>query len=409
MTRKPHPYQLEGIDFLRRKRLALLYDEQGLGKTLQAILAAEPPVLVVCPLYLATQWVDEIRELTGVEPVVVNSKEVRLEGWVVCSYERLKRIVGVPKTLIVDEASYIKNIKTRRSKEVLKIAEKASRIYALTGTPIINRPVDLWPLLVLLRERRSGGFFPWAIKYCAAYQHEYGWDFSGASDTEGLKRQLDKIGLRREISQVLPQLPPKSRRTIRVATLDKAVKEAGDALAELVLRGESLDSVAGIGAMQSLRVASANSKVETVNAWLDDYLEGSSSKVVVFSAFKAPLEKLAESRSDCVVVTGDTKDRGTILDDFRARARVLAITYGVGTFGLNLQNADTVVTLDLPWTPAEIEQAEARVHRQGQTRPVQIVRFVSDHPIEQYIADALDNKEDVLNAISKGVQLYAKL
>lgn len=401
------PHQEIGAKFLRRKRFGLLYDEQGVGKTLQALAASEPPLLVICPAYLMGQWVDEIRDQFGIEAAIVSKEKGAASQFTVCSYERVKHFHGPIETLIVDEASYIKNQKSQRSKAVLKLAESAKRIYALTGTPIINRPIDLWPILQLLRRRRPGGFFRWAIKYCAGYQHEFGWDFSGASHLDELRNDLNQFGLRRTKSEVLPDLPPKRYTTHRVKTVAD-VKKAGDILAAFIEAGGDLTSAAGIGHTQRLRVASALSKVEVVNAWLDDYLLGNSSKVVVFCGFKDPLRKLVQARSDCVLVDGDIpeSDRGKLLDRFRddPDTRVCAITFGVGQYGRNLQHSDTVVFLDLPWTPAEVEQAEDRVHRFGQKSAVMIVRFISDHPVEEMILTTLDDKMSVIDAVSKGVR-----
>lgn len=406
--REPFPFQARGVAHIKATPFALLYDEQGLGKTTQAIMAYADypaPKVVVCPLILARQWQNEIKTITNEDAVIVNSKGTPTgPGWTIVSYERLSWVRWKPGfVFIIDEATYIKNWKTKRAKLVANISAAASRVLALTGTPMVNRPKDLWMLMLVLRRYDHREFMRFMNTYCGAYRTPYGWDFDGATNLEELSRELSKFGLRRTKREVLAELPPKLHTTLSV---DADIADAVVEILALARTGDDLSSARGLASIQGLRIKSANSKVQPVAEWLEERVgENDTRKIVVFSAFKEPLRKLAmllgypEER----VITGDesSTERFARIEAWKESNvdPILYITYGTGTYGLNLQVADTVVLLDLPWTPSDLEQAEDRVHRIGQTSSVEIVTALAEHPIELQMLSALRLKRDMRDAI----------
>lgn len=418
------PFQREGVKWLWGKKTALLWDEQGLGKTVQAIAWAckDKEVVVVCPLNVMHQWVAEIDKAGVAQELrytrTPSSFEAREAGrellrprWTVASYERCSTVnPDAPFTLIVDEYTFIKNPKTARTKAVLKLGEKASKILALTGHPMVNRPLDLWVLFQLLRERTLKEKWAWLQEYTGAYQTPYGWDFSGATHMDGLRSDLSAFSLRRTKAEVLPDLPPKRRVSIQLETKAEWKKKIDLAYREVVdqvLKGSPLDYGEGFGSTQRLRIECALSKVEAVAEWIKTHLENGGGKVVVFSGFKAPLAALQASLPPMVLLTGDIapQKRPPILDSFKTpKYQVMGLTYDIGALGLNLQHADTVIILDLPWTPMALEQAEDRCHRYGQEHPVNVVTFRTDHPIEYKMENGLHYKQDLGMALQTAIR-----
>lgn len=222
------PHQVAGIEFLMRprpERGALLADDMGLGKTRQAIIAAHEGaptgrILVVCPASLKLNWEREIRLALGPEPdvAIVSGGSLRLGRWTIVNYDLLRRhhaalLEESWACLILDEAHYLKNRHSQRSQLVVGgerrgnprrlgrlpegrirgLAERAERLYLLTGTPITNRPLDLFALLKVLRHPLGDDLLPYALRYCAAYQTEHGWDMNGASHLDELHDRLQGV------------------------------------------------------------------------------------------------------------------------------------------------------------------------------------------------------------------------
>ena len=396
------PFQQVGLDFLRARDNVLLYDEQGLGKTLQALAWAEkdPALAVVAPKSVLFQWADYMAAM-GKDPLIQPSGKLGPRDWAVTNYERASRFeLARGATLLVDECQYIKNPRSARSKLVLAMSRQASRIMAISGTPMVNRPVELWPVYMLLGERWPNEFWGFVKRYCAAYQGDFGWDFSGASHLDELKEDMLHFSLRRTKAEVLSQLPPKRYTTLRVAVSKEVRNEISEHDARifgLVGSGVGLYGAEGLGALQRLRVVSANAKVEAAIQFISEYY----GPIVVFSGFKEPLRQIVE-RCGGALYTGDESARERELNKqafISGLVRVLCLTYGAGGVGLDgLQTcADTAVLLDLPWTPAEVSQAEDRLHRLGQSKSVHIIRLWAGSLVEEKILQALDRKLDILS------------
>ena len=186
-----YPHQIEGIAFLLGRRRALLADDMGLGKTRQSIIAmveAEPegPYLVICPASVKRNWVREIELVLPIaEPVIVGpgplpSTADIVEGrdWVIINYEilgkHMDRLLAFEwKGVVFDEAHYLKNHQSQRSRNAAKLVKAIQRepiVHALTGTPMTNRPRDLFPILRLVNHPLGKSFLSFAKRYCDGYQ-----------------------------------------------------------------------------------------------------------------------------------------------------------------------------------------------------------------------------------------------
>jgi len=406
----------------------------GLGKTRQAIislghLASSGPRLVVCPASVKRNWAREI------EVVAADASVLVIEGtapfaptaeWMVINYDILGRHIDnlrrVPwAALVFDEAHYLKNHTSVRSKLARELTDAAAAttpglaVQLLTGTPLTSRPRDLFVLLQLVAHPLGRSFLSFAKRYCAAEKGEYGWKTGGASNIDELTVQLHGVMLRRSKDDVLA-LPPKLRAWLPVVvdpgTGARAIKKVFELLAgkdtrpprprdvELRTRGKLLAFL--VEARQALAFAKVTSTLDFVRGAIDQ-----SEKVIVFSCFEDPVQKLAkELGSTAVVVTGKTPAslRQGLVDRFQndPDVRVFIANIIAGGTGLNLTAATQVVFNDLDWVPTNHWQAEDRAYRIGQTRTVNVTYFVARDTIDDFVQAVLETKAALVNAIVEG-------
>jgi len=227
-------YQKAGIAYAIDKNATLLADEMGLGKTIQAIGVINAKedikkVIIVCPASLKINWQRELEKWL-VKPLTVGiaGKKFPEADIIIINYDILKKYqANLEKQnwdlIVMDEAHYVKNSKAARSKVAKEIAEKAKNKILITGTPIANRPAELWHLLHILNPQKWDNFFNFAKRYCDAERTSYGWDFSGASNLKELQNLLrENVMVRRLKKDVLTELPAKRRQIITI----EADKEA---------------------------------------------------------------------------------------------------------------------------------------------------------------------------------------
>jgi SWI/SNF-related matrix-associated actin-dependent regulator 1 of chromatin subfamily A len=438
------PHQIEGLAFLLGRRRAILADDMGLGKTRQAIVAlrhAAPPgpYLVVCPASVKRNWAREIGIAapdTTTHVIEKGAGPLEHPDWVIVNYDILgKHIDELGRRpwagLVFDEAHYLKNHTSTRSKLARQLvllrqgdggraSESASEpaIYLLTGTPLTNRPRDLFVLLQLVRHPLGRSFLAFAKRYCAAEKNEYGWQTGGASNLEELTVQLHGVMLRRSKDQVLA-LPPKLRTWLPVdvpkgtgvrdmrRVVDLLIGEqkvaSASAIDERVLRGRLLHAVTI--ARQTLAAAKVKSTIDFVTGAVDQ-----GEKVIVFSCFEDPLEQLAEHfRGSLVLLTGSTpaEKRLTIADRFQQddRIRIFLANIIAGGVGHNLTAATQVVFNDLDWVPANHWQAEDRAYRIGQTRTVNVTYMIASNTIDDFVQSVLERKGALVSAVVDGTAL----
>lgn len=418
----------------------IIGDEMGLGKTIQAlgVANARPDfkrILVVCPASLKINWAREAgRWLVRQRPIqVVNGEQpdwTLSEAFYVCNYERLKVVPEDARfdLLVVDEAHYAKNPKAQRSKAVARLARRARHVLLLTGTPIANRPAELWHLLHIIQPREFPKFWPFAWRYCAPRHNGYGWDFSGASNLDELNARLRSgLMIRRLKAEVLQDLPAKIRQVIalpatgleRLLRAERAGLEAWERYQQLqqeLLWAElAEDQETWRRLMQELETVTvafeemararrelAAAKVPLVVAHLLDLLEAEQ-QVVVFAHHHEVIDALAaalrEKGVSVVTLTGRDSQarRQEAVDAFQAgRARVFIGSIQAAGVGLTLTNARVAVFAEIDWVPANIQQAEDRIHRIGQRNAVLIQYLVVDGSLEARMAEAIAAKLGVI-------------
>jgi SNF2 family DNA or RNA helicase len=424
LSKRLYRFQKQGANFLHEKDVAILADQMGLGKTITALAAIRPDegAVVVCPAFLMLNWAREAKLFrpdlkVTIDPDLHHSLPRPGEVFV-SAYSRLPiaenegdpnqfpRWAGAdvahPFTLILDEAHYVKSSKSQRSTRVRVLAQIARRVWALTGTPMINEPPELWALLQGCSYSAKKVFGSWenfVRLFGGRKLHFGGYAWNGVVDLE-VPALLAHVMLRRTRVEVLPQLPTKTHRDLFV-TLSKTSRTSGDfkfidSWSDAKVEDEATKPA---GALFSVRRELADAKHEALDDLIDDF-ESAREPVVVFGMHAAPIQALG-LRKGWAAITGATPLEGRESFIRRFQDPTLALpgiagTVGAMGVGVTLTRAAHAIFVDRPWTPAEEDQAEDRICRIGQDRPTLITRLIADHPVDVRVQGMLDRKRKLL-------------
>jgi superfamily II DNA or RNA helicase len=433
-------------------RTFLLADEPGLGKTAQALLAAEAanayPLLVVVPNVVKTNWAREVGLWTPRRSAtVIHGNGDTIDGFadiVIVNYEVLDRHVGWLgdfglRGMVVDEAHFIKNKSSQRSQNVLRLAERIRErttrplMMALTGTPLINDIEDflaIWQFLGWIDEKKPRADLMHALDETGltpAIPGFYGAARQCVVDMGIVRRRKIDVAAdipARRIADLPVELDGPAGRSIRAAERDLArrlVSRYQTALAARTSDGRGGGDVVGIDHDLVAQVArwelkdAANAKsgdnvfsmmrrIGQAKAELAaDYaaqLARSAGKVVFFAKHVDVMDAAEATFTQQGVrfssIRGDqtSKARQQNIDAFvnDPEVAVVVCSLTAAGVGINLQVASNVVLAELSWTAAEQTQAIDRSHRIGQTEPVTAWRIIAAQTIDARIAELIDSK-----------------
>ncbi len=412
---KPFPYQLEGIAFLMPRHGALLADEMGLGKTAQAILSMRllfhsgmiSSALIICPKPLVFNWVREIQLWAPDLPFEFfqGDLEERRRTWFVSNcpmkiinYEMITRdaeLLSDPRIgvdlVVLDEAQRIKNRTSKTAQIVCSL--KRSRSWAITGTPIENRPEDLINLFAFIDPGKVPEGTP--LKQIGTLTKDH--------ILRRTKEMVQNDMPPKLIHDIPIELSPDQKISYELAEKEGVIRlnALGDTITvqhvfQLVMRLKQIcnfDPVTG-----------ASSKLEQLVADMEEVSENQR-KAIVFSQWVEPLEMIDKALKPFGPLQFHGKipqlERIKILDQFKSdpSKHVILMSYGTGSVGLNLQFCDYVFLFDRWWNPAIEDQAINRAHRIGQKNPVTVIRFVVHNSIEQRIANILEAKRKLFQEV----------
>lgn len=479
------PFQRAGIAYAMERPAVLLGDEMGLGKTIQALglINADGACrrsLVVCPATLRANWRREaerwLTRPTRIDVVAAGegfpaAPDDGRDHLVVLNYDILHKHQEALRAsewdlVVLDEAHYCKNPNARRTEHALGTEERvvrkrqrkqwykdpavippipARRRLYLTGTPIVNRPVELWPLVHSLDPARWTSFWSYARRYCAAHYDGYGYKVDGADHLDELQARLRaSILVRRLKADVLTELPPKRRQVIemppetaeqkRVVAAElaawarhEATIEAARAAAELAKAAEEVGEYekaverlklsirVAFTELAALRHATAVAKAPTVVAMLHDLIDDDPErKLVVFAHHLDVIRAIAEEFGPaCVTLTGETPmaERQGAVDRFQTEPAVRVFVGGLHAagVGITLTAAAHVVFAELDWTPGVLTQAEDRCHRIGQAASVLVQHLVLEGSLDARMARILVEKQRVIDAALNGAPAHLGL
>jgi len=404
----------------------MIADSMGLGKTAQALayLQLHPklrPAIIICPASLKYNWRNECEmwlETDDTIEIINDGKLHKLEADItIINYDLISKwnqtIKSIrPQVVIFDESHYLKNQKASRSKAAKDIGTSTPHRILLTGTPVLNRPNELWNQLQILDPvaYSDKNFFRWHLRYADATEGSYGWDFSGASNIKELAENLKHIMIRRTKDQVLPELPDKRQSSIIVPITNRkdyrkaeseffvwVAEQKGLAAAKRASRVEQLTKI------EYLKQIAAIGKLKDSIAWISDFLE-SGEKLVVFANHKATIHAIEREFGNIAVkIDGSVsvEARQMAVEKFQNDPKVKLFIGNIKAsgIGITLTAASDVIFLELPWTPAELDQAADRVHRIGQKNSVNVYYLLGDNTIDENIAIMIESKRKVINGI----------
>ena len=443
-----YEFQKEGIKFgLERKGRILLADEMGVGKTVQALGIAllykeEWPILIICPSSLKFVWRDEILKWIP----DINDDKINIQIFksskddfkcgvkiYIMSYDLTikleKKIIEKNfKFIIADEAHYLKSPDAKRTKCLMPIIKKSKRVILITGTPILAKPVELYPLLNMLRPDLFHSFSTFGNRYCDPKRNFFGMDWTGSSHPKELNFILKHIMIRRLKKDVMNQLPPKKRQKIEIQTDSKIIKQITainlssekimDKFNELNNTSINPNLVSYVNdddiedgndnllnLFNKVYKLSAEAKTSGVKEYIH-YLIDNKCKFLIFAHHIVMLDAIEEEvkklKVDYIRIDGKVKleKRQEYVQKYQKDETCLVAILSITACytGITLTAASTVVFSELHMTPAVMIQAEDRAHRIGQEHEcVNIHYLYGPDTIDEVLFKMLNQKQNIFS------------
>ncbi len=456
------PYQLEGIEWLSKRKVALLSDEMGLGKSAQSIIAADKinakRILVVCPAVARDNWLREFTKFSSLQRdfIIIRSSKDKMDQLksVITSYDLLSRIgpdaYGQFDLIILDEIHYTKSVSAKRTHAVFGKAgiihgqkqsktnginnsvNKQCRTWCLSGTPAPNHAGELWPLLFSFGAT-SLNYDDFIQRLCLFFKNPFGNKIQITGTRKEripeLRGLLAKVMLRRTKDQVGHMLPkifysdvvveagavdletsasfiqyvfPKNRVDELEAKLKAEVQ-----LVNKAINHKDIKVLEGLAkSVSTLRRYVGIQKVEKVAELVAQELESKLyDKIVIFAIHRDVIEGLRVRLKDFGALTlyGGTKfdSAHRNIDKFQQQSKFKVFIGNITACGIaiNLTAAHNVLMIEQEWTPASNAQAIARCHRHGQLKPVTVRVVGLANSLDEKVANILRKKTNELTSI----------
>ena len=439
-----YPYQKEGVLFAARAGRVLLADDMGLGKTIQAIATVEllakefsvGNVLIICPTSLKYQWKNEIEKFTDRSIKVIEGHldkrkfqylddsfyKIASYGVALNDVKYLNR-AGFDM-VILDEAQRIKNWKTKTAQNLKKLQSQYAIV--LTGTPLENKLEELYSIVEFIDPFKLGALFRFLDKHQTT---DSTGKITGYRDLNKINVVLKDILLRRTKTEILDQLPKRIDKNYFLDITKEQAEIHDDynaAVARLALKWKRQGFLSekdrkrlllSLGCMRMVcdstyildEKTRFDTKIAELLVVLNDIFESNDEKVVIFSQWermtRLVANELEKKNIGYEYLHGGVPStkRKALIENFQndASKRVFLST-DAGGVGLNLQSANIVINLDLPWNPAVLEQRIARVHRLGQQKNVRVINFIAKGTIEQRILGVIGMKKSLFAGVLDG-------
>ena len=434
-------YQLKAVRKIEHfNGRALLADEMGLGKSIEALLwikrhPKRRPVIIVCPASLKWVWEVFVHDVLKIRCEILQGQTPRepptrlrramedvlgkTPPFIIVNYEILQHWMPhlkslKPKVLIVDECHYQKSRKAKRTKAVWKLSKDIPHVIALSGTPLTNRPSELWTTLRLIQPNEFKSFTLFAFRYCNPVRRPWGWEYKGASNLGELHRKLHStMMIRRLKKDVLKELPDKTRLIVplEIEGWDEYYRAQYDFVIWLskisITKAKRAIKAEQLVKMGYLKRLSAELKMEGVLSWVDNFLEESGGKLVLFCMHKKIIKILRNKyKRLCVVVDGSVtgaKRKGAVRGfQSNKRIRLFIGNIRAAGVGITLTAASTLAFVEMDWTPGNHTQAEDRIHRIGQKNAAMIYYLIAKGTIEEKLCELIQKKQKILAATLDG-------
>ena len=404
------PFQWAGVRYVLDARRAFLADEQGLGKTVEALAALEAdgafPAVVVCPAALKLNWERETRHWLPHRSVAVvegrsavpPAGDITILNYEIVAAHAAELARRTPRAIVVDESHYCKNPRAKRTQAVRRLAAKVPADglrLALTGTPVLNHADELIAQLRVIGRLEDFGSG-------ARFSRTFATRDRGVSEERLHWHLRRRCFVRRLKSEVLPQLPAKRQVVVPVRLDNESEYRLAEKDVIAWLREQPLDlselnakiaatlraeRLAQLGTLQRL---AARGKLHAALAWIHDFL-ASGEALVVFARHVEVQEAVLERFPDALHLLG--RDSGTVRDAAISAFQeldgppLIVCATRVAAQGITLTRASNVAFLELEWTPAMHDQAEDRCHRIGQHDAVTAWYLLAADTIDEPMAE----------------------
>lgn len=439
MTLRPHEYQREGVahmeGFLAAGGGTLLADDMGLGKTLQALLllkrlraGAMLPALVVCPASIKYTWEHAAFEHIGVRAFVLEGKKPPKSDFgfqqqiliinpdILADWLEHLRGIGL-QTIILDECQYFTNPRAKRTRAAMLLAAGVRMRIAMSGTPLTNRPGELWPVLHILRPDVFPSLFTFAEEFCKPRKEFGKWVFKGAKNLPRLHKLLKKTCMVRRLKKdVMKDLPEKVRMVHAMEVSDMAeYVQARDNFGKWIKENYTgqraraalrAQAVTQIGYLLRL---TARLKCRAVVAWVNNFLETTDEKIAIYVIHKKMIDVMQRRISYGHVTIDGTvtgRLRKCAVDRFRndPQTRVFLANIQAACAGIDgLQDVcRTMAFGEIWWRPGDLIQAEDRLHRIGQHGHVRINYLLAAGTIEEDLCKIVQEKQGIIGTTLDG-------
>ena len=445
------PYQRAGVEYASKARRSFIADEMGLGKTIQAIATLEYsskdsevyPAVIVCPPSLVLNWKSEWNRWLPDRrvAVVTNRREIpepRSYDVLVVGYSNIshwEKQLLAHNSYVFDESHYAKSPTAQRTKSAIKMAKSAPKhgiVLCLTGTPVTNRPAEYASQLDIIGKLKEfGGLWGFYRRYCSAFQDRFGqWNISGHSHLDELNDRLrGTCYIRRTKSQVLTELPPVIHSTLVVEGTDAGLKEyrkaekdiikyITDRAKEIAIElGESPYSASVIARIKAesnehlvklsvLRRLAAKAKMPMVEEWVQSRIDDGK-KVVIAAHHRDVVDELARKFGNLRIQGGMSVEeveaqKARFQNEPVETAPVIVLSIQAAKTGHTLTASQDILFVELPYTPADLDQTYSRLHRIGQTGSVTTTYMLVDGTIDEEIYALIEKKRKVVNASVEG-------
>lgn len=446
------PYQRAGVAYALNAKRCFIADDMGLGKTLQAIATVEAnyeadsktfPVVVVCPPTLVLNWTKEINRWApdNIVKTITNRKDFpdkESYDYLIVGYSNIthwEKELSNHSSYIFDESHYAKTPTAQRTKSAIRIAKTAHKdglVLCLTGTPITNKPAEYASQLDILGElNKFGGLWGFYRRYCGAFRDRFGqWHIDGATNLEELNKTLRSVCyIRRTKGQVLTELPDVRHTPVYIQMDAKSTaeyKKAKDDIVKYVMErakeiAKQLGEPVGSSAVRAkiraesnehlvrisvLRRLAAKSKTKAVEEFVDS-LKDAGEKCVIAAHHREIVSDLAAKYGNRKIQGGmDVAEIEVMKQEFQEMstedAPVIVLSIQAAKTGHTLTAASNVLFVELPWTPADVDQTYSRCHRLGQKNAVNAIYFLAENTIDEEIFSLIAQKRDVVTAATEG-------
>lgn len=425
-NKPPKEYQKIAINKLLNNDTFILADDMGLGKTYSSLIAAlegnHKKILIVCPASLKYNWKSEIEEICNKKVGIVNGNTWEDGEFIIINYEILKNFHSESESkilesnfdlIIIDEAHYLSNPKSDRSKIVTDFTKKIKKIWLLTGTPVTSKPANYINLLKLIRSPLVNNWSAFVQRYCNGYQFTIKgkgrskprkiWKINGSSNLDELSIRLKDFVLRRLKTKEL-DLPDKIiiPKILKLESSDYK-REMGEYI-EWQKSQKDMNINLSLQKIVKVRQILANEKLPLTIEIAENAIE-SGKKVLIFTSFTEPVNKLMEYfKERAVRFDGkmSNKEREVAKEKFKTdeNTKVFIGNIIAAGVGHTLTEAEVVIMNDLSFVPSQHSQAEDRAYRIGQTNDVLVYYPLFGNSFEMKIYEVLRRKMRIISAIN---------